>query len=370
MLLSMACDWIQAWNAERLEVSYWSITASHIMLQRNNTLPTGQCGDSIWILKPSNPWQVANLIIWHWAQILVVKPKPQRKRYNMDVLWTEMKHLWDVQNGVEETHLEGNAQGVVVLLRTLHRDLPLALPMRPYHKEYLFLEFVWILSISKILTQMRLVPSYDFFHLLTMTRYGKCQLVTSTLLVVNTVVDLIHVAMNEELGCAESSLVIVGWHCLRQRQRLEQGAEKLWGVVKADSWTFNSPDPKHWFVHWFLMFPWIRPWSSRSCPWWRPPIAEWCYRAPQHRLSCLRGSLCSSVILSQPTQSIINDKHQVAVMIKLQFSNDAQHLPLLRGHLLYGKQHITSNNWIWVFPKMVVPPKQPKMVIFSRKTNI
>ena len=24
---------------------------------------------------------------------------------------------------------------------------------------------------------------------------------------------------------------------------------------------------------------------------------------------------------------------------------------------------------IWVFPKMVVPPKHPKMVIFSRKTN-
>ena len=24
---------------------------------------------------------------------------------------------------------------------------------------------------------------------------------------------------------------------------------------------------------------------------------------------------------------------------------------------------------IWVFPKMVVPPKHPKMIIFSRKTN-
>ena len=24
---------------------------------------------------------------------------------------------------------------------------------------------------------------------------------------------------------------------------------------------------------------------------------------------------------------------------------------------------------IWVFPRMVVPPKHPKMVIFSRKTN-
>lgn len=73
---------------------------------------------------------------------------------------------------------------------------------------------------------MRLVPSYDFFHLLTMTRYGKCQLVTSTLLVVNTVVDLIHVAMNEELGSAERSLVIVRWHCLRQRQRLEAKSGK------------------------------------------------------------------------------------------------------------------------------------------------
>ena len=26
-------------------------------------------------------------------------------------------------------------------------------------------------------------------------------------------------------------------------------------------------------------------------------------------------------------------------------------------------------SWLWVFPEMVVPPKHPKMIIFSRKTN-
>ena len=102
--------------------------------------------------------------------------------------------------------------------------------------------------------------------------------------------------LNEELGSAERSLVIVGWHCLRQRQRLEQAAKnRQLNKKKRRLWSIKFTDPKNAMP--IGQFPWIRPWSSRSCPWWRPPIAELCYRAPQHRLSCLRGlirleSLC------------------------------------------------------------------------------
>ena len=33
------------------------------------------------------------------------------------------------------------------------------------------------------------------------------------------------------------------------------------------------------------------------------------------------------------------------------------------------KDHLTHVQYIWGFPKMVVPPKHPKMIIFSRKTH-
>ena len=50
---------------------------------------------------------------------------------------------------------------------------------------------------------------------------------------------------------------------------------------------------------------------------------------------------------------------KVAVMIKLQLSNDAQHLPLLRGHLLYGKNstsHLTTGYGCflkWWYPQII-----------------
>ena len=43
---------------------------------------------------------------------------------------------------------------------------------------------------------------------------------------------------------------------------------------------------------------------------------------------------------------------------------------------LFGDRHLLTvaiaiyfHYGVWVFPKMVVPPKHPKMVMFSRKTN-
>ena len=36
---------------------------------------------------------------------------------------------------------------------------------------------------------------------------------------------------------------------------------------------------------------------------------------------------------------------------------------------VFATRNVSLGMTIWVFPQIVVPPKHPKMIIFSRKTN-